>query len=69
MPLLKSLWQSEELFERNFMKLSEKYPKAVSYLQSELYPSRSQWADCFVAGVYTGDIHTTFRYSRIALHE
>lgn len=48
-------------FDRLWRTLCDRYPAAAGYLESELYPCRSQWAWAWVSNIFTAGVRTTGR--------
>src|SRR5581483_7312750 len=51
----------EELFNKRWLGLIEKYPSVKDYLMRALYPSRQAWARTFTSKTFTAGIQTTSR--------
>jgi hypothetical protein len=49
---------TEEIFETRWVKLREKYPAAVKYLNKMLEPTKESWATCYINKLFTCGINT-----------
>lgn len=59
---------SEELFERNWETMVEKYEMAERYLSRVLYPVRKRWAWFSVSSICTAGVRTSGRIERENRH-